>query len=173
MKWMPHKPRFKRLVDAGARETMRQVCGGESEWPLVLVGSAGAGKTCIGLLLSDYVGHLFYTAPDWCARVNDARFDRLEVSNAVCVTRIRESEVWKEWQDAPLVVLDELGLRENVTSARYETIEKAIDLRENKPAVYISNLSLEALGRVYDDRISSRLSAGTVITMDGDRRVVR
>ena len=85
--------------------------------------------------------------------------------------KITERQVWEEWSSARLTVLDELGIREAVTSASYEVMAKAIDSRENKPAVYISNLPLDGIKQVYDRRISSRLAAGTVITMSGDRRV--
>ncbi len=166
MRWATHKPRLIDQVDAGVRRTIHDVCAGELPWPLVLLGETGAGKTCIGLLLADFRYHLYYTVGDWCARINAAKMGQL--TNDVC--RLFEPNVWDEWSGARLTVLDELGLRDP-TSARFETVEKAIDTREGRPAVYISNLSLEVLQQVYDERISSRLSAGTVIEMSGDRRV--
>jgi hypothetical protein len=37
-------------------------------------------------------------------------------------------------------------------------------------AIYISNLEPEAIARVYDDRIASRLLCGTWYKLDGEDR---
>ena len=55
--------------------------------------------------------------------------------------------------------------------AQYETLRRATDSREGKPAVVISNLSIRDLERIYDSRIASRLGAGTVVQLCGDRRM--
>ena len=62
-----------------------------------------------------------------------------------------------------MTVLDELGTRQQVSDFQYEVTKKAIDTREGRPAIVISNLSLTALAKVYDDRIAARLSEGTVV----------
>ena len=84
--------------------------------------------------------------------------------------RVWPSEVYDRWKTANVTVVDELGTRA-LTDAMYDTLKRAIDDREGKPAVYISNKSIDQLHAVYDDRIASRLAAGTVIRMTGDRRI--
>lgn len=168
VKACPDKERRLDKVDTDVRRQVNSVCSGESPWPLVLLGSAGCGKTCIGLLLADYYGHIYHTAADWCQRVADATFGRLRSESGYGISA---HEVWHDWSDCRLAVLDELGTRERASEHHYETVKRCIDSRECKPAVFISNLDLCAIQEVYDDRISSRLAGGTVITMEGDRRV--
>lgn len=81
-----------------------------------------------------------------------------------------EREVWNDWQDAQLCALDEIGARKDVSDHHNETLQACIDKREGKPLVVISNYDLAAISGLYGDRIASRLSAGTIITMMGDRR---
>jgi DNA replication protein DnaC len=84
--------------------------------------------------------------------------------------RVSAEAVWHEWRSTTLTVLDELGAREKVSDYCYETTKLAIDRREGKACVFISNIGLEQIEAVYDDRIASRLSAGTVVSLDGDDR---
>ncbi len=71
-----------------------------------------------------------------------------------------------------LVVLDEIGTRGMVSDAHYEALLTVLDMRENKPFIAISNLDHAALTKVYDARIVSRLSAGTIMEVTGkDRRI--
>ncbi len=79
---------------------------------------------------------------------------------------------WARLAAAPLVVLDELGCRERASDAHYEAVKTAIDERQGKPLVAITNLAIDQIATLYDDRISSRLAAGTVLTLGcGDRRI--
>ncbi len=88
--------------------------------------------------------------------------------------RTKTDATWKEWTEARLTVLDELGSREKVGDFVYNTTKQLIDVRAGKPLIVISNLDLNALGVLYDDRITSRLAAGTVVRVEGeDRRVNR
>lgn len=83
---------------------------------------------------------------------------------------------WHDWREARCVLVDEIGTRKTVTDHQYETLKRLIDERERVggPAVFVSNVGLEDLGRLYDDRIASRLAAGTMVVFGGeDRRVGR
>ncbi len=76
---------------------------------------------------------------------------------------VGEDSLWRVRIDQPsLLVLDDLGTRKP-TESQYEIIFELIDRRQGKPLVVSTNHSPEALGKVFDDRIASRLSAGTVI----------
>ena len=95
---------------------------------------------------------------------------------------VRGSSVWSLVANPPgpryclhsaanVVVLDEVGTRQTVSDFQYETFKRAIDEREGKPAVFIANVDLSAIGRLFDARIASRLSAGTIVQTEGDRRM--
>ena len=165
------RPTTERCIDGiekGLREIIRAICNGERPWPLVFVGSAGGGKTCAALCLADHVlGAIYRTSQDLCFDANDAAFDRLQSSNGF---RITLREYWRLWEQAPLAILDEVCTRGTVTDAVYDNVKLAIDTREGSPLVFISNLSLSQITQTFDDRISSRLSAGTVCLFSGDRR---
>lgn len=166
-RWLPNKARRWAELSPGIAAELDACVAGDSPWPLVMVGCAGGGKTCAALLIVDGYGGLYYPVVNWCERVRDAEFEKLRTSNGYLITR---HEVWKEWADASVVVLDEIGSRMVVTDSHYEWVKRAIDTREGRPAIFISNLSLKALGEAYDDRIASRLSGGTVVELAGDRR---
>ncbi len=144
---------------------------GRSPWPLVMTGSAGTGKTCAALCLVDYAHGRYWTAADLCDLLVRAQQGRLEWSNCGYGGTHWPEHVWGWVAGASVLALDEIGTR-TVSDFAYETVKRVIDEREGKPLVVVSNLTLEALARVYDDRVVSRLAAGTVVEMAGrDRRV--
>lgn len=152
-------------------EAIRGVCCGESPWPLVLSGECGSGKTLGALALCDRVFDSIFTAlPDLCRLLRQAAEGRFRSSSGYEVSDV---EIWRSWERANLAVLDEVGTRESVTDFQYETAKKAIDSRldHERPLIVISNLGLDDLARVYDDRIASRLAEGTVAVAHGDRRL--
>jgi len=153
-------------VDERLWRRLMDVCTAGGPWPITLIGGVGVGKTCAALCMLDRVSRMrqYRTVADLVLAVNNWRR-----GNSVSPS---EGEVWRWWQRAAFTVLDELGARDRVSDAAYEIVKKAIDLRQNKPSVFISNKGLDDLARVYDDRIASRLNAGTVIDLSGwkDRR---
>jgi len=159
------------LVPPPTREKIISVLSGQQPWPLVFIGPAGTGKTCTALAVIDGVyGDAPYTSAakmltDLISAGNgelcDSRGDKISVQRW-----------WREWSEASITILDELGAREKISDYQYENVKRAIDDRAGKPAIYISNAELPQLEKLYDDRISSRLAAGTVIVMGGkDRRL--
>ena len=84
--------------------------------------------------------------------------------------KISEDEIYRNIERTNLYVLDEVGMRMNVTDAHYSALKKVMDIRYGKPMVMISNLSLDEIAEVYDQRISSRLMDGTVVELTTDRR---
>lgn len=80
--------------------------------------------------------------------------------------------VWSMISGYSLVVLDEIGARAPSDHA-YETLQAALDTRASRPSIYISNLPISEIAAVYDDRIASRLAAGSIYqTESTDRRIV-
>lgn len=151
---------------------MRDLAGGRARWPLVLTGEPGTGKTCAALALADWtLGQRIYEQLPWLVQsLIDAN------QGLVCDDtgqRIRGRTIWLGWAGADLTILDELGSRDTVTDYQYETLKRAIDTRHGKPCIWISNLSLDRLAGVYDDRIASRLAEGTVFDAGAkDRRLM-
>lgn len=88
---------------------------------------------------------------------------------------VSETQFWATVAETPLLTLDDIGTRrEPVSDAHYERVKRVLDSREGKPTVVVSNLYLDELAKVYDDRLTSRLAAGTAFGLFGsDRRVVR
>lgn len=170
---MPEIKRSVAGIDQGLRDVIRKLVTGESPWPLFLHGPAGSGKTCAGLCLLDHSCGLYYTASRLCddyalSKGGKFYYVREGHSSAVCWPQ----SFWGMISFAGLVVLDEIGCRDRVTDHHYEAIQGVLDNRAFKPLVCISNHDLDALGRIYDDRITSRIARGTVIELQGrDRRL--
>ncbi len=171
--WL-HKPRSKYRtregIDPRLRADIRRCVAGEADWPLLIWGAAGSGKTCAGLCMVDSFGGWAVDLPDLHDLVLKARARLLFNSGGFAETLGGIGGVWDTWRRASLTVLDEVGQREP-TDAQYDTLKRALDLREGLPVVVISNLPMPKLKRVYDDRIVSRLSAGTVVGLTGDQRL--
>lgn len=153
---------------------MRSLVNGELPWPLVLMGKPGTGKTCAALCLLDYTtgGGEYYTVSGFCNTMIQSQQGRLEWSHEGRGGTVWPEKLWRQISNVPLAILDELGCRERPTDAHYECVKGFIEERLGKPLIVISNHPLEQIATIYDDRIASRLAAGTVVEMDGkDRRL--
>lgn len=158
---------------------------GRLPWPLFLYGPAGVGKTCAALCLLDLAGGEYFTADNLSDCHNAAKFgkyeEKLAVRDGLWVSDPSGTKKWKpdalnfrivKLVKPPLVVVDELGGRPGsvATPAHYEAVKYALDLREGKPLITISNLGGPELEAVYDGRIVSRIGAGTLHEMFGEDR---
>jgi len=153
------------------QKKIRGLARGKLPWPLFLHGEAGSGKTCAALCMLDEYGGRFVEYADLC---NDVRLAMQgELFTPVCQgtggRRMYEADIWQPWSLSSLTVLDDFGTRQP-SAFQYEVLLKAIKTRYAKPAVFISNLSLEQIDTLYDDRVASRLSEGTIVETKGDRR---
>ena len=146
------------MIFGEARSAIRRCVAGASPWPLVFWGRPGSGKTCAALCLLDSVGGLtvYRTLGDACDELIQAMNGELTWGEY----KASPKAWWEKWETARLAVLDELAIREKTTDHEYQTVKRAIDLRYGKPLVLISNHSP---GTIYDERISSRMQAGTVV----------
>lgn len=149
---------------------VRAVVSGASPWPLVMYGPPGTGKTCAALVLLDHAGGEYHTAADWARCIIDAQQKRLSWHREGQSGPLTEEMIYRAITAAPLVVLDELGTRERASDHAYEVTKRLIDAREFRPLVVISNLDMDALAKVYDDRVTSRLGRGTVLHVEADDR---
>lgn len=146
-------------VDPRLWNRISDVACGRSAWPLLMIGGVGVGKTCAALCLLDACrGPRRYTTTAEAVRLITAHRSGQPSDET-------EGQFWAHWRKSHLVVLDEIGSRQRVTDAHYEIVKQAIDYRLGRPAVFISNLNVHEISEVYDDRIASRLLAGTVVRM--------
>lgn len=160
-------------IDQFLRTAIRKVVVGEAAWPLMVSGPPGTGKTCASLCLLDHVANgEYFTVPGLCSRMNQAQQRGLDWSQEGRSGTWWPHDIERMIADASLVVLDEIGCRERVSDAHYETVKMVLDARHYKPFVALSNVPLADLGRLYDARIVSRLAEGTVVQLEGsDRRL--
>jgi DNA replication protein DnaC len=166
---LPNKARSPAEIPAPLREAIRRLVAGELPWPLLILGPAGLGKTCAALALLDHCSGFYYPAPDLAADLIRAQQGRLFTATK---RPVHPEGLWDELATAALVVLDEIGSASKVSDFSYECVKRLLDRREGLPLVCISNLDLERLDAVYDERVTSRLAAGTVLTLAGqDRRL--
>ncbi len=178
---LPDKERDIDLLDPDVRKVLRELAFGRRRWPAFFYGPAGTGKTCAALTLLDYAaGKCRY---DTLGDIERTLIDFMRIvevngtpERAIFVPGFgnlwTETTWWRCWRDLDLVVVDEIGARKCVSDHQYLTLKRAIDGREGKPAVFISNLTPRRIAELYDDRIASRLGGGTVIPFVGnDRRL--
>ncbi len=154
-------------IDPVLRDAINHVVNGLKPWPLFVTGGVGTGKTYAAYcMIEGYMG-LHFTASTLCETLNMAREGTLQWTSAHMRSVM---EIWRDIREAPLITLDELGARATVSDFQCETVQKVIDVRKGKPAVYLSNLSLTELARVYDGRVADRLAAGTIVKLTGKSR---
>lgn len=173
--WLPAKAREVAMIDPPVWSVLRRAAAGEVRWPLVLLGAPGVGKTCAALCLLDLVGGFYFAAADLAEQLLQAQKGR--VSTIEGRETVWPERVWRELGRCALVVIDEANgagtsaawLREH----HHECLKKALDVRECKPLVCVSNLDLGRIEAVYDARIASRLAGGTVLALDGQDRRLR
>lgn len=165
----PTKHRELDEVDVRLRETIRGLVMGKLPWPLFLHSPAGVGKTCMMLCFADRIGtYSWWALSGLCHALHESMgkgyIDHYDLKRS-------RWDIWTEWRNATVGFIDEIGLRREPSDAHYENLGIALDARDDMPSVYASNLDLEQLERIYDDRISSRLSKGIVVELTGpDRR---
>ena len=167
-------PRRRELVPAELVQAFADCTAGDAAWPLFTFGAVGTGKTCAAAYLCDRVAGrcAFRDFADLCAEHQDAKFGRLIWSGTHSETHVSPGEFWDDWRRYALCVVDEIGARDTVTDHQYETLKRAVDGRYGLPLMLISNIDLDRLARVFDDRIASRCAAGTVVRIEGeDRRI--
>ena len=174
-------------VDDGLRKTFRSLITGAAPWPLYLWGPAGTGKTSAALVLLDYCGEGSWRIdPD----IHDFHHGYTEMRSLAALKIGAENgrhsyeygvpekySCWpnmlRQWRKLPLVVVDEIGVGGNVADFKLDTLLEVLNTRCDspvRPMVVTSNLDPVEVERVYDDRVASRILAGTVYKLTGDDR---
>ena len=161
---MPNVRRSMAQVDPELVGVFRRLVAGENPWPLFLHGPVGVGKTLAALSLADHARTAaYFTADGLCNTL-------LELRDQPAMVR----GLWDAIDGKHLVIIDELGLRGNVSEFFYGTIKRVADARElnaGRVGIFISNLDANQLVRIFDDRLGSRLFCGSHFHLTGrDRR---
>jgi hypothetical protein len=180
-RFFPSLARDPAAVEPPLDAALRALVAGEAAWPLFVHGNAGTGKTCGLLCLVDHCpGAVYHTASSLCSALIDAQQGRLTWRaagslwdrGAAATGTAHPEQLWAWLARRPLVVLDELGSRDRVSDHHYDAVKRVLDERHGKPLAVASNHPLAALAKLYDDRVASRLAAGTVVRLQGrDRRL--
>lgn len=160
LRFSTNKPREIARVQDPLLQIFRSLAAGRAPWPLFLWGAEGRGKSCAALALADYVPRSVYLT---CFALVKSRHDSYKPQGAPLRMNLLDPE------HAPLVVLDEMGLRA-VSDTHYEVVHELLDLREGAGLIAISNHSLESLASIYDRRTADRLGAGCQFELKGDSR---
>ncbi len=151
----PHLDRSLRLVQPALVDLFRALVQGRAPWPLYLFGAAGVGKSRAALALCDHIPGAYYT--DLEKLVTEV-LDR------------RDGPTWRYLPEYSLVALDEIATRKTPGDAEYTTLKKIADAREDRPAIYVTNVAPDEVAAVYDDRIARILSGSVYHLVDVDRR---
>lgn len=136
-----------------------KAAGQNKTLPIYIHGDTGRGKTCLAALL-------YRTAetPLW------RRCDDFLLTLATTRTDHAYNAEIAKAKFATCLFLDDIGLRKP-TEAMNQILFDLLEIRKGRPTVITSNHSPEHLAELYDDRITSRILAGTIITLQGsDRR---
>lgn len=130
----------------------------DAAWPLYIYGNPGSGKTCIAALIYE----AFTRRPMW-SRADDFLLEYVDRGDG---RKALQTKV----KGTPCLFLDDLGVRPP-TPPMLQAIFDVLEMRKGRPVVIVSNHDLRKLSEIYDERIVSRLSAGTVLEIRGqDRR---
>ena len=164
-------------IPAAQRKQIKAACVA-GQWPLVLRGSHGTGKTCSAAVLFGMFQKqpLWYRADDLLMEISQARAGNASVrvqaisdygeSRTVAVPYDRFS---LRVQTCSALFLDDLGIRKP-SEAVYQTLFDLLEWRKGKPLIITTNKAISELAKMYDDRIVDRLTAGTVVKFEGCSR---
>jgi hypothetical protein len=163
----PETPRDKTRIPEPLAAALADCAAGYRPWPLFVTGPAGCGKTCGALYLADRVpGPTIHLDLSDLAEI---------MRRAMFGSRGTTAELWEEWRTAALGILDELAIRDHVSDYVYGVAKMAVDRRDRRPLIVLSNVGLDRIGELFDDRVASRCAAGTVVDLAGcpDQRIWR
>lgn len=172
-----NQPTLDRLVRA-------MILGADAfPWPLTIFGETGAGKTCTSLLMCQRSAERPYPTPGrpwfmmataFVERLAAAKEGSLRSRGTHASTRLYPVDVWNQWASADVAVLDNLDEK---LASKYELIPlqkdvpiKCLELRKGRPTIITSNFTPQQLGELYGVPLASRLSAGTICHVTGDKR---
>lgn len=155
-------------VPIEARRAMN-VAASNGEWPIYLWGQAGRGKTCAAACAFS-----LWPKPAMWISLSQLCDDLTKFNTSQVVTfysgatpvDLSKSGYWQRLKNTGLVVIDEIGTRES-SGHRFDSLLNLLEIRKNRPLVLTGNLSSRQITQIYDERVLSRIYAGTVIEFVG------
>lgn len=168
----PGKARDMKQVPAAMWRCISELCEGQRKWPLFIHGTTGTGKSSAALCVYDRVENAdFYTMPELVSQVRSVNNGTAEWYKVGVGGTYTTKSWWSRIASLPLLVIDDVGLREVSSDFQMETLFLALEHREGKPLICTSNLNEEGIRQSYNERIHSRLCSGTMYKLSGrDRR---
>lgn len=165
---VPIDPDAADMVNRGTLETTKALARVKAWWGqrhdrgavfvLVLVGGTGVGKT---------------VAAAWALRESGSTDSSyVKAAHLASIHRVAFSDSRREWEDlvrrSPLLVIDELGAGERNDDRARAAIHDAIDERQGRPTLVISNVDGSEIGDYLDARTLDRLRGrGTLAACSG------
>ena len=149
---------WSQVTDAENIRKWLKAAGASRRFPIYIHGDTGRGKTCLAALM-------YRTAETPLWRRCDELLLSLATSRGEASYRTEMAKV----SYASCLFLDDIGLR-RPTEPMQQIFFDVLELRKSKPTVITSNHTPETLAELYDDRISSRIFAGTIIALSGEDR---
>lgn len=176
--WLTGVVRDPNRVSPELAEAFKGCRNGQAPWPLMVHGSVGCGKTRFGYLCHDWYGGIFADFSKLLAEYVGVRRGTLRAEQSDILPTggdwfVRDG-YWIDALKRPrILILDDIGRRSDTEAATArELLSRLLDAREGMPSLLISNLAPSQLETVYDDRVASRMCAGTVVECVGqDRRI--
>ena len=174
MEWVPEELKIAvRALGKGLPAPCSPSTWKVGQWPLLLFGPPGVGKTCAALAFLDMAGGITeYQSLRSLMDEDDARGKGL-VKESTVTARDRTltmREFWKNWKAANLVVLDEVGFRPTAPNFEESRLQKALDERAGYPMIMVSNCDPDELAGIYGERVMSRLMSGSAYWYYGEDR---
>ena len=146
------------------------------EWPIYLCGNVGVGKTCVAAdLYSRWPGSAKWMRfSQFCDRTAQLQRDGEATfyEEDRCFEYTRESW-WDSIGRTGLYVIDDVGVGMPGDIDRTEALWNLLEARTRKPVILTSNLHPDKLFEHYDQRVVSRIFAGTRLFLHGkDQRAI-
>jgi predicted ATPase len=180
-------------INPDLRAVIRRLVSGESPWPLYLWGPAGTGKTSAALCVLDHCGVQRKSTARDDTITTDMLFGYTEVRSLTglrisadkggCCPVFAHSEKYSawpaiidHWKKIPVAVIDEIGVGGYAADFRLDSLLEVLNTRCSdpvKPLIVTSNVEPRQIEADYDDRVASRILAGTVYHVAGDDRRIR
>lgn len=171
------KPQWSEVSEKLARDIVTALV--LEKWPLVITGPVGTGKSCAMACLyrsfwmpkESHKPILWYDSGKLLADITSCRTNKTGFISIInrdgSTTEISENGFYRKIENAALLCLDDVGVREASPTQR-EIFNRIIDLRADKPTIITTNLNHQKFKEAFDDRSFSRVFSGPVVLADGD-----
>lgn len=149
------------------------------EWPILLFGPTGRGKSCamacVYMALPIEFMTLWFDTGELLQRVMECRQKGHSIRETQSGFTVTESEfdIKRKIKSADYVFFDDVGVKAPTETQR-AAFEEIVNLREGKPTIYSTNKTAAEMADLFDMRIVSRIFRGTPINVKSgdDRRLV-